>query len=185
MCVRSFPPLSADLGFGLAAHNRPHKPLQKTCGWIHTCLTFDAKQTTVEWKCTEQKGEEVLGDTPQLKVCAALPASAVPGILTRALLFKTAGRGAAGPYFIMPFKGPIRLQLLNGKACKSYIIHVEHSEKAQEHFSSSPPTSVQRAAEVQTGEIRKQGRWGEWDGKERKWKKEERDRDVIQKFKTE
>lgn len=83
-----------------------------------------------------------MSDTLQLKTCAVLPGNAVLGILTRALLFKTAGRGAAGPYFIMLFKGPIRLQLLNGKACKSYIIHVEHSEKAQEHPSSLPPTAA-------------------------------------------
>lgn len=83
-----------------------------------------------------------MSDTLQLKTCAVLPGNAVPGILTRALLFKTAGRGAAGPYFIMLFKGPIRLQLLNGKACKSYIIHVEHSEKAQEHSSMSLPTAI-------------------------------------------
>lgn len=69
-------------------------------------------------------------------MCAVLPGSVVLGILTRALLFKTAGRGAAGPYFIMLFKGPIRLQLLYGKACKSYIIHVEHSEIAQEHSNT-------------------------------------------------
>lgn len=77
-----------------------------------------------------------MSDTLKLKTCAVLPGNAVLGILTRALLFKTAGMGALGPYFIMLFKGPIRLQLLNGKACKSYIIHVEHSKKAQEHCSS-------------------------------------------------
>lgn len=69
-----------------------------------------------------------MSDTLKLKTCAVLPGNAVLGILTRALLFKTAGMGAVGPYFIMLFKGPIRLQLLNGKACKSYI-----SKKAQEH----------------------------------------------------
>lgn len=62
---------------------------------------------------------------------------AVRGILTRALLLKTAGRGAAGPYFIMLFKGPIRLQLLNGKAYKSYIIHVKDMEKAQQLFTTA------------------------------------------------
>lgn len=82
----------------------------------------------------------------QLKTCAAPPglcwaAWAVSGISTRALLFKTAGRGTLGPYFITPFKSPITPQLLNGEACKSYIIHVEHSQKAQEHFSS-PPTKA-------------------------------------------
>lgn len=83
-----------------------------------------------------------MSETLQLKTCAVLLGNAVLGILTTALLFKTAGRGAVGPYFIMLFKGPIRLQLLNGKACKSYIIHVEHSEKAQEHASSTPPTAT-------------------------------------------
>lgn len=80
-----------------------------------------------------------------------LSASAVFGILTRALLFKTAGRGAAGPYFIMPLKGPIRLQLLNGKACKSYIIYVELSEKEQEHSPSPPPTALLCAVEKHGG----------------------------------
>lgn len=58
------------------------------------------------------------------------PGSAVRGILTRVLLFKTAGRGAAGPYFIMLFKGPIRMQLLNDKGCKSYSSDMKDMEKA-------------------------------------------------------
>lgn len=79
-----------------------------------------------------------MSDTLQLKTRALLPGIAVLSIITRALQFKTAGRGAAGPHFIMLFKDPIRQQLPNGKACKSYIIHVE---EAQEH-SSSPLHSV-------------------------------------------
>lgn len=63
--------------------------------------------------------------TPWILADALMRGRAVLGILTRALLLETAGMCTAGLYFIMPFKGPIRQQLLNGKACKSYIIHAE------------------------------------------------------------
>lgn len=118
-------------------HNRKCCLRIPACPLIQ-CLTFDEKHTTVWWRCARHTvacAHRTHSLTYLGRRCAAC--SVVLGILSRTLVFKTAGRGAPGPHFIMPFKGPIRLQLLNGKACKSYIIHVEHSEKAQELSSSA------------------------------------------------
>lgn len=107
--------------FRYKAHNSGMRSKTRVCTHIHT---------------------NKMSDTQQLKTCAMLPDKAVHGILTRALLFKTAGRGAAGPYFIMLFKGPIRLQLLNGKACKSNTIHVKDMEKAQQLLATAHYNTV-------------------------------------------
>ena len=51
--------------------------------------------------------------------------------INQRITVKTAGRDSVGHYLIMPFKGLIREQLLNGKACKSYIIHQVNFKKLE------------------------------------------------------